>query len=298
MKMEMVKSFVVIACGLLISGCGSDNTNSIIRVSRQNNSGTYHFFREAVLGKEREFKLGSSDQSGSKDVVELVAKTPGAIGYSGMGYATDDVKMLQLSKAGGQPVAPTAEAASSGDYPLARPLYIYVLGEPTGAVKHYIEWIKSDAGQKIVGEIGYVPIEAVAPEETEAPPEATVKITGSDTMVNLAQAWAENYSGQHANVRLEIAGGGSGVGIAKLIDGTVAMANASREMKPEEKKKAEENSGKKVIEIVVALDALAVYVHKDNPLESISLEDLAEVFGDGGQINSWTQITGWPQDGN
>ena len=290
--------FVVAIATLFISGCGDGSTDSIIRVSRQNNSGTYHFFRETVLGDQREFKLGSNDMSGSKDVVELVARTPGAIGYSGMGYATDDVKMLKLAKSSGQPVAPTPQAASNGEYPLARPLYLYVLGEPSGTLKHYIDWIKSSDGQKIVGEIGYVRIEATDVEETQAPKDATIKITGSDTMVNLAQAWAENYSGKHSNVRLEVAGGGSGVGIAKLIDGTVAMANASREMKPEEKEKAEKNSGKKIIEITVALDALAVYVHKDNPLDSISLEELAEVFGDGGKIESWSQITGWPQQGD
>ena len=62
--------------------------DEIIRVSRQSNSGTYAYFREAILGKGRDFKLGSRDMQGSKDVVELVSKTPGAIGYSGMGYAT------------------------------------------------------------------------------------------------------------------------------------------------------------------------------------------------------------------
>ena len=131
-------------------GCGAGDT--IIRVSRQNNSGTYVYFRETVVGKEGEFKLGSYDQSGSKDVVELVSKTPNAIGYSGMGYATDEVKMLKVSK-DGPAVAPTVENALSGSYPLARPLNIYILGEAEGAVKHYLEWIMSDEGQAIVIEI-------------------------------------------------------------------------------------------------------------------------------------------------
>ena len=74
--------------------------DEIIRVSRQSNSGTYVYFREAVLGKGRDFKLGSRDMQGSKDVVELVSKTPGAIGYSGMGYATPDVKMLARRQEG------------------------------------------------------------------------------------------------------------------------------------------------------------------------------------------------------
>ncbi|MFT5523032.1 MAG: ABC-type phosphate transport system substrate-binding protein [Pirellulaceae bacterium] len=302
MTRSLVMFFAAVAMCASISGCGgggSETKFEIIRVSRQNNSGTYHYFRERVVGKDREFKLGSIDQSGSKDVVELVAKTPAAIGYSGMGYATPEVKMLSISeKQGGEAAAPNVENAKSGKYPIARPLYIYVLGEPEGAVKHYIDWVRSQAGQDIVTEIGYVPVAAGPAVEGSAPEgDATLKIAGSDTMVNLAQAWAETYTEANPNIQPQVSGGGSGTGIAKLIDGTVDMANASREMKEEEKKKAEEKSGKKVVEIIVGLDALAVYVHKENPLESISIEELAEIYGDEGEITDWTQLKGWPKNG-
>jgi phosphate transport system substrate-binding protein len=132
--------------------------DTITRVSRQNSSGTYAYFREAVLGKGRDYKLGSIDQSGSKDVVALVSRTPNAIGYSGMGYATPEVKMLAISKKKGEPgVAPTVENAKKGTYPLTRALYIYTAGEPTGPVKDYLDWVRSPQGQKIVLELGYVP---------------------------------------------------------------------------------------------------------------------------------------------
>ena len=127
----------------------------IIRVSRQNNSGTYAYFREVVIGKDGEFKLGSLDQSGSKDVVELVSTTPTAIGYSGMGYATEHVKMLPISGEGAA-VPPTSENASNGSYPLARGLNIYLIGEPEGLIKHYLDWCMSDEGQAIVEDVGYV----------------------------------------------------------------------------------------------------------------------------------------------
>ena len=133
--------------------------DEIIRISRQSNSGTYFYFREAVLGKGRDFKLGSRDMHGSKDVVELVAKTPGAIGYSGMGYATPDVKALRIArKQGEKAYPPTVETTLDLTYPIARPLFMYTLGEPAGAVKKYLDWILSDAGQKIVTESGYVPL--------------------------------------------------------------------------------------------------------------------------------------------
>jgi ABC-type phosphate transport system substrate-binding protein len=289
----------VVTAGLIVSlvslvGCGGAGgaaSDEIIRVSRQNNSGTYQYFREAVLGEDREFKLGSRDQSGSKDVVDLVANTPNAIGYSGMGYATPEVKMLSVSaEAGGTPVAPTSENASNGTYPLARPLFLYVVGEPTGALKHYIEWIHSAEGQKVVEEIGYVPVEAVEVTDTANPPDGTIKIAGSDTMVNLAQAWAEEYMKKHANVDIQVSGGGSGVGIKALIDGTIDLADASREMKAAEKEQIAAKGHGEVKEYTVGLDALAIYVHKDNPLNSISLKELAEIYGDGGTFTNWSQL--------
>ena len=139
------------------AACKSDE---IIRVSRQSNSGTYVYFREAILGKTGDFKLGSRDLHGSKDVVELVANTPCAIGYSGMGYATDHVKMLKVAKKDGEQAAgPSVENTLNGTYPIARPLYIYSLGEPSGDIKKYLDWILSEVGQSIVSKSGYVPVE-------------------------------------------------------------------------------------------------------------------------------------------
>jgi phosphate transport system substrate-binding protein len=131
----------------------------MILVSRQSNSGTYHYFREAILGKGIDFKLGTLDLHGSKDVVELVSRTPCAIGYSGMGYATPNVKMLRVARKQGETaLAPSVENTQTGAYPIARPLYMYTRGEPKDAVKKYLRWIQSEAGQAIVRATGYVPI--------------------------------------------------------------------------------------------------------------------------------------------
>ena len=141
--------------GVKIPGVSDD---TIVRVSRQSSSGTYEFFREHALGN-KDFRLGSRDLNGSKEVVELVGGTLTAIGYSGMGYATPAVKMLKVtSKAGSPSVAPAVAAVHDKTYPLARSLHLYTLGEPQGAVKQYIDWILSDAGQKVVEESGYVPV--------------------------------------------------------------------------------------------------------------------------------------------
>ncbi len=133
--------------------------DELIRVSRQNNSGTYEYFKELVVGKAHEFKLGSLDMNGSKDVVELVGRTPNAIGYSGMGYANDSVKSLKVARKAGDPfVAPSVAATHNHTYPIARAMYFYTAGEPAPHVKRYIDWVLSPAGQKYVEETGYVPL--------------------------------------------------------------------------------------------------------------------------------------------
>ncbi len=144
--------------GLTHTACPSDK---IIRISRQSNSGTYFYFREALLGTARDFRIGSLDLHGSKDVVEVIGRTPCAIGYSGMGYATSHVKMLEVATTSDAPYyAPTLENVMAKTYPIARPLYMYSLGEPTGAIKTYLDWILSAEGQKIVEKLGFVPLES------------------------------------------------------------------------------------------------------------------------------------------
>ena len=145
--------------GVEVPGC---QDQEIVVVSRQNNSGTYAYFRDAVLGAE-DFRLGTRDMHGSKDVVDLVENTPCAIGYSGLAYATDHIKMPCVSQAAGSAcVAPSVETAVDGSYPIARPLLMYSSGEPTGAVGDYLNWIKSDEGQCIILEKGYAPANPVS----------------------------------------------------------------------------------------------------------------------------------------
>ena len=136
----------------------------IVLFGRQNNSGTYDYFREHVCGKtpegkQREFRGGISEMNGSAEVIENVAKTPRGLGYSGMGYKTDKVNWLKISNKKGDPaIEPGTDVARNGKYPIARKLYLYTAGEPTGEVKAYIDWILSPAGQKIVEQEGFVPL--------------------------------------------------------------------------------------------------------------------------------------------
>lgn len=146
--------------GVVIPGSRHDE---IVRVSRQSSSGTYEFFREVVLHK-RDFRLGSCDMNGSKEVTELVATTKTAIGYSGMGYVTPHVKMLKIKKSPSEPAyGPTVENTLNHTYPLGRSLHFYTPGAPDGAIKRFIDWVLSDAGQLIVQQCGFVPVRNITP---------------------------------------------------------------------------------------------------------------------------------------
>ena len=143
--------------GIEVPGCSGQE---IVRVSRQNNSGTYQYFREWVLG-DADFKLGSRDMQGSKDVVDLVQGTPCAIGYSGIGYRSDRVKTVCVGVDDTTECSdPTPENTLNHRYALSRGLYMYTLGNPTGELLRYLDWIRSDRGQPIVERSGYVPLPA------------------------------------------------------------------------------------------------------------------------------------------
>lgn len=115
----------------------------------------------------------------------------------------------------------------------------------------------------------------------------TITIKGSDTMVILAQRLAETYMKDHPDVTLQVTGGGSGTGIAALQNKTTNLANSSRPIKPEEVTKAKEG-GVDPQEFKVALDALAVVVNAQNPLQTLSLEQLNGIYR--GDINDWSEV--------
>ena len=122
----------------------------IVVVSRDTASGTFEVFDKLVLDEER-VRPDALMQTSNQTVATIVAKTPGAIGYVGLGYLSAKVKAIAIDG-----VAPSKEAVRSGKYPLARPLFMYTNGEPEGLVKDFIDFILSEEGQKLVEEVGFV----------------------------------------------------------------------------------------------------------------------------------------------
>jgi phosphate transport system substrate-binding protein len=118
---------------------------------------------------------------------------------------------------------------------------------------------------------------------------AYIENKGSDTIVNLALAWAEKYQGDHPDIRISVTGGGSGTGIASLINGTVGIANASRQIKSEEIENAKAN-GIDPLEHIIARDAIAVIVNPENPVDKLTLQQISDIYS--GKIDNWQEVGG------
>lgn len=124
---------------------------------------------------------------------------------------------------------------------------------------------------------------------TSSQPTAYIQNKGSDTIVNLALAWAERYQQEHANIRISVTGGGSGTGIAALLNGTVDIANASRRISSDELQQAQAK-GIHPEEFVIARDAIAVIVNPENPVSRLTLQQISAIYS--GKVNNWQELGG------
>ncbi len=136
----------------------------IVRLSRETNSGTHVYFLEEVirLGKKDDPSIFSADTlllPSSEGIISEVRDNPNAIGYDGLGYITQEVKMVGVAVEESKPyILPSAETVKNGQYPISRSLYMYTRGQPEGAIKDYLNWIVSPEAQSIVTDLGFVPI--------------------------------------------------------------------------------------------------------------------------------------------
>lgn len=129
----------------------------IVVYSRENNSGTYAYFKEHVL-KNEDFAPGVQTLPGTASIINAVSKDEWSIGYGGIGYSSG-VKVLSVASEDSLGYfEPTEANVESGKYPLARPLFWYTVGEPTGEIKALVDWVLGPEGQKIVTEVGYYPL--------------------------------------------------------------------------------------------------------------------------------------------
>ena len=147
--------------GVTVPGC---RKNRIVTVRRTDESGTHDVFRRKILGEGGAYELGGLSAQTSRDLVTLVSHVPCAIGYSSSVFKTAEVKVLKLKVDDAPGLLPAPANVRNGKYPLVRPLYMYTLGTPRGAVKEYLDWVLSESGQEILARLGEVPVSEMAPE--------------------------------------------------------------------------------------------------------------------------------------
>lgn len=149
--------------GVTVPNCPA---NSILRLSRKNNSGDYTFFREAVFNERTRFHPGLVTIHKADKLVERISISPCSIGFTSMANVTNDVKVLCISRDDNKEtpcIPPTAHFTHEGVYPLSRPLYFYMLGKPVPLVQPFIDWVQGIKGQEILRKSGFIAIKEAAP---------------------------------------------------------------------------------------------------------------------------------------
>ncbi|WP_400208044.1 substrate-binding domain-containing protein [Candidatus Methanomassiliicoccus intestinalis] len=186
------------------------------------------------------------------------------------------------------------------EYPITRPLYIYTDGVPPedSSLYKWLEYVYSEDGQQYVKSAGFYAVDNEMnekmmsqlhnPETNDRYRNGAITQSGSTTLGDLASLWANDFQ-KEEGIKVLLTTPGSGTGITNLINGFVDAAQSSREIKESELQNAKEN-GVDVVEWVVAYDALAIIVHRDNTVRNLSVEDLKNIYT--GKYTNWAQLGG------
>jgi ABC-type phosphate transport system substrate-binding protein len=287
----------VLPAAVVLYSCGRKaDEDLMILYGRENNSGTYMYFKEHVLNKA-DFAANVQTLPGTAAVINAVSKDRRSIGYGGIGYVKG-VRTVPVRKDDSSPpIEPTLQNVVNGSYPISRYLYFYTVQEPAGAVRHFIAWTLGEEGQQVCEKVGYYPLPPDRRNRVAAPgapvEKKTITVKGSDTMVILGQRWAEHYMAEFPGTVVQVTGGGSGTGIAALINGATDICQSSRPLDDKERGQIRAKFGRDPIEIPVAMDGLAIFVHESNPLAAVTLTQLRDVYI--GKVRTWGELGSAPK---
>ena len=267
--------FIIIAasaCGEGSNGeSGSsdyDTSASITVVVREDGSGTKSAFMEIIGLEGKADQANATIQTSTEGVLAEVRGNPTAIAYESLGYVTDDVKTLKIDG-----VEATVDNIKTGDYRISRPLSLVYQDEILDSVVNnsfYIFLQSSDAFE-IINDNGYVTVlNASAPYMIDDTLAGTINISGSTSMQPLMSELAQKYVSLQPNVTVNVVGSDSGQGYSDAEDGLSEFGMISEEFKFEK--------APSCVSYVVCKDGIAIIVHKDNPLDSITIEQLRSVY--------------------
>ncbi len=270
-----------------ITGCanndaGFDTSESISVVSREDGSGTRGAFIE-LFGIEVKGDDGSKKDLTTKEAVIAkqtdvmmtnIAGDPYAIGYISLGALNETVKALQIDG-----VDATTENVKNNAYAISRPFNIATKGEPAGVAEDFIHFILSAEGQAVVAK-SYIAITEDAPAYAGDKPSGKIVVAGSSSVTPVMEKLKEAYLEINPNAAIEIQQSDSSAGMTGAIDGTCDIGMASRELKDSELAA--------LTPTAIALDGIAVIVNNENPLTSLTKDQVKAIFT--GEATEWGAV--------
>jgi phosphate transport system substrate-binding protein len=259
---------------------GPDAT--IVVVTREEGSGTRDFFQEKVMGKEQIFEKALVQQSNGQ-VRTTVATTPNSIGFLSFGFLDGSTNPVPIDG-----VEPKVDNVRNNSYQLWRNFNMVTKGAPNPLTKAFLDFVFSDAGQAIVAK-EWIPVVGgktlMLPEPTPSDLSGTLKLAGSTSIQPLAEKLAADFMKYNPGVKVEVSGGGSGVGVTSAYNGTADIGDVSRDLKDDEKQKMPELHATRI-----AIDGIAIVTHPDVNLPTLSLAQVHDIFA--GVITNFKDVGG------
>lgn len=264
----------------LFAGCAGSNTSKINVITREDGSGTRSAFIE-LFGIESENENGdkmdntviTAETTNSTSVmITSVASDPNAIGYISMGSLGEDVKPVMIDGA-----APTVENVENGTYKVCRPFNIAVMDGISQTAQDFIDFIMSEEGQRVVSENGYIP-QGTGGAYSGSAPAGTVTVAGSSSVTPVMEKLKEAYQQVNPNTQIVVQQNDSTTGVTSAIDGICDIAMVSRELK-----ESELSAG--LSPTTIAIDGIAVIVNPDNPVDSLTSEEVKAIYT--GEKTEW-----------
>ena len=266
-------------------------------------SGTFDFFTDEVVGEEGASRPDYTASSDDNVLVQGIAGERGAKGYFGYAYYAENQDKLKVLGVDG--VVPNEETILSGEYPLTRPLFIYVKTSSLSEKAHVAEFVKFYIANspELVADVDYVPVSteqydsargAIARilglPDIETGLSGDVDIDGSSTVFPISEAVAEEFRSVAPKVRVQVGVSGTGGGFKRFCAGETDISDASRPIKGSERDICAA-SGIEFVEMLVGWDGLSVVVNPDNDfVDELTIEELKKIYEPGSTVNNWNQV--------
>jgi len=283
MKKIMVLCLALIS-SFIMAGCSGGDHSNIYPVSREDGSGTRGAFVELFgieqkneAGEKIDYTTDMAEITNSTSVMmTTIAGNKNAIGYISLGSLNDSVKAVSVDGADA-----SVENIKNGSYKIARPFVIAINKESLSAeANDFISFIMSDEGQAVVEEKGYISQGSEGSYTTRGL-SGKITVAGSSSVTPVMEALKEAYVALNPNMNIEVQQSDSTTGVMSTIEGICDIGMASRDLKESELSKG-------VSPLVIAMDGIAVIVNNENPVSSLTSEQVKMIFM--GETTDWAEI--------